>query len=180
MSNKANDQHEGGCLQDACQQSHPLPRLISVDVRLEPVCRTSDFSGMHSPPVVRVISPPLETLKPRAISISIFQPAVKTRSFVFSVSPERGDFTGQTPKQFAAQSSGSIAALQGRTRIKPPGDVVKLEDRLQYILQPSLESLLSESSMTFPCRPYHYQFARVAVLFPRHAAILADEMGLGK
>ena len=29
-----------------------------------------------------------------------------------------------------------------RTRIKPPGDVIKLEDRLFYVLQPSLETLM--------------------------------------
>ena len=66
------------------------------------------------------------------------------------------------------------------TRIKPPRDVIKLEDRLCYLLQPSLESLLSEGSLSFPFRPFPYQFEGVAFLYPRHAAILADEMGLGK
>jgi SNF2 family DNA or RNA helicase len=67
-----------------------------------------------------------------------------------------------------------------QTRIKPPGDVIKLEDRLHYLLQPSLESLLSEGALAFPCRPYPYQFEGMAFLYPRHAALLADEMGLGK
>jgi SNF2 family DNA or RNA helicase len=39
---------------------------------------------------------------------------------------------------------------------------------------------LSEGDLTFPCRPYPYQFEGMAFLYPRHAAILADEMGLGK
>src|SRR3989304_1731811 len=64
--------------------------------------------------------------------------------------------------------------------MQPPGDVIKLEDRLHYLLQPSLESLLSEGALGFPCRPYPYQFEGMAFLYPRHAAILADEMGLGK
>ena len=55
-----------------------------------------------------------------------------------------------------------------------------MEDRLCYLLQPSLESLLSEGSLPFPFRPFPYQFEGVAFLYPRHAAILADEMGLGK
>ncbi len=68
----------------------------------------------------------------------------------------------------------------GATRIKPPGDMVKLVDRLHYLLQPSLESLLAESSLMFPFRPFPFQFEGVAFLYPRQAAILADEMGLGK
>ncbi|GAG07880.1 unnamed protein product, partial [marine sediment metagenome] len=66
------------------------------------------------------------------------------------------------------------------TRIKPPRDVVKLKDRLDYILQPSLETLMAERSLTFPFEPFPYQFEGVAFLYPRHSAILADEMGLGK
>ena len=66
------------------------------------------------------------------------------------------------------------------TRIKPPGDVIKLQDRLFYLLQPPLETLLSGRSMSFPFKPFHFQYAGIAFLFPRHSAILADEMGLGK
>ncbi len=73
-----------------------------------------------------------------------------------------------------------LARWKQSTRIKPPGDVIKLEDRLHYLLQPSLESLLSEGALSFPCRPYPYQFEGMAFLYPRHSAILADEMGLGK
>ncbi len=66
------------------------------------------------------------------------------------------------------------------TRIKPPGDVIKLSDRLQYLLQPSLESLLAEGSLGLPCRPFPFQFEGIAFLYPRQAVVLADEMGLGK
>jgi SNF2 family DNA or RNA helicase len=57
---------------------------------------------------------------------------------------------------------------------------VKLEDRLRYLLQPSLESLMSERSLVFPFPPFRFQFEGTAFLYPRHAAVLADEMGLGK
>ncbi len=66
------------------------------------------------------------------------------------------------------------------TRIRPPGDIIKLSDRLEYLLQPSLESLLAESLLAFPHRPFPFQFEGIAFLYPRQAAILADEMGLGK
>lgn len=70
--------------------------------------------------------------------------------------------------------------VKGRTRIAPPRDLVKLTDRLYYLLQPPLETLLSGSTLEFPFPPFKHQFEGVAFLFPRQAAILADEMGLGK
>jgi SNF2 family DNA or RNA helicase len=58
--------------------------------------------------------------------------------------------------------------------------VIKLSDRLEYLLQPSLESLLADSSLAFRRQPFPFQLEGVAFLYPRQAAILADEMGLGK
>ncbi len=66
------------------------------------------------------------------------------------------------------------------TQIRPPGNVVKLSDRLQYLLQPSLETLMAQESLHFPMHPFAYQLQGVAFLYPRVAAVLADEMGLGK
>ena len=66
------------------------------------------------------------------------------------------------------------------TRIRPPEDVIKLEDRLNYLLQPPLESLLADRELAMPFQPFPFQYEGVAFLYPRHAAILADEMGLGK
>lgn len=66
------------------------------------------------------------------------------------------------------------------TRIKPPADVVKLEDRLYYLLQPPLELLVGSEQLEFPFEPFPYQLDGIAFLFPRYAAVLADEMGLGK
>ena len=68
-----------------------------------------------------------------------------------------------------------------RTRIRPPQDVIKLEDRLYYLLQPALETVLGgqvagvSRSIRFPTNS-----KGVAFLYPRVAAVLADEMGLGK
>jgi SNF2 family DNA or RNA helicase len=65
-------------------------------------------------------------------------------------------------------------------RIKPPNDVVKLQDRLYYLLQPPLNLLLGSGQLNFPFDPFPYQLDGIAFLFPRYAALLADEMGLGK
>ena len=62
----------------------------------------------------------------------------------------------------------------------PPRDVIKLEDRLYYLLQPPLESIAATESLRFPFEPFPYQFEGVAFLYSRFAGILADEMGLGK
>ena len=66
------------------------------------------------------------------------------------------------------------------THIRPPSDIIKVDDRLYYLLQPPLEQLLGGGALRMPFRPFPYQLAGVSFLFPRHAAILADEMGLGK
>ena len=67
-----------------------------------------------------------------------------------------------------------------RHRIKPPNEVVKLQDRLYYLLQPPLDSLVGSGQLNFPFDPFPYQLDGIAFLFPRYAAVLADEMGLGK
>lgn len=66
------------------------------------------------------------------------------------------------------------------TRIKPPRDLVKLEDRLRILLEPPLDALLSACSLRFAHPPFPYQLDGIAFLYPRHQAVLADEMGLGK
>ena len=85
------------------------------------------------------------------------------------------------PVEAGLTTTSAASAIGGTcTRIRPPRDVVKLEDRLAYLLQPPLEHLLAAESLTFPIRPFPYQLDGVAYLYPRHEAVLADEMGLGK
>ena len=72
------------------------------------------------------------------------------------------------------------SAPSSQTRIRPPKDLVKLEDRLYYVLQPPLETLVSNARIDFAFPPFPYQFEGIAFLFSRETAILADEMGLGK
>jgi SNF2 family DNA or RNA helicase len=66
------------------------------------------------------------------------------------------------------------------TRIRPPHDLIKLEDRLRLLLQPPLEALLAARSLDFKHQPFGFQLDGIAFLYPRHRAVLADEMGLGK
>lgn len=88
--------------------------------------------------------------------------------------------TLKAPPLSAAGQGDDDAPPATCTRIRPPRDVVKIEDRLAYLLQPPLENLLAAESLTFPFRPFPYQLDGVAYLYPRREAVLADEMGLGK
>lgn len=131
-----------------------------------------------SPPAVAVQSEGCGLPAVRAITIRIERPSVRVRSFQFGLSSEAA-LRAELPLPTRRQGPGPMR-LRGQTRIEPPQDVIKLEDRLHYLLQPSLESLLSERRLPFPFVPFDYQMLGVAFLYPRHAAVLADEMGLGK
>ena len=162
-----------------------LPRRHRRD-RLDLEARaiaTGWHRAIHRPteiPVRRLLT---EGWTPRVISVAIGHLEIATRSFCFNEPATVGETAGPRTSEVLETPEVSLAtrpAAAGRTRIRPPEDVIKLEDRLRYVLQPSLESLLAERSLGFPLRPFPYQFEGVAFLYPRQAAILADEMGLGK
>lgn len=134
---------------------------------------------------------------PRVLPIQLSQTLPKTIGFTFPESPQwippasakepipsstskppsKDTFT-VTPSD--EDSDEDQVAKPRITRIRPPGDLVRLEDRLYYVLQPPLETLVQSAKLTFPFQPFPYQMEGIAFLFPRSAAILADEMGLGK
>jgi SNF2 family DNA or RNA helicase len=104
---------------------------------------------------------------------------MKTASFAFQppvASQFEQDATSRAPRVV------DVLSIQASrvTRVRPPTDTVKLEDRLYYLLQPSLETQIHEGALEFPFRPFGYQLEGVAFLYPRISAVLADEMGLGK
>ncbi len=82
------------------------------------------------------------------------------------------------PAEFSKQNQ--VTKDDKRTHLRAPKDVIKMGDRLFYMLQPPLESLLSGETMEFPFPPFDFQYAGVGFLFTRYNAILAEEMGLGK
>lgn len=110
-------------------------------------------------------------------------PRPRVREFLFTSFDKLGDEKENIPA-WSIRSGGlrfeGAVRPESTTRIRPPKDVIKLEDRLQYILQPPLESFLSERQLSFPFKPFPYQYEGISFLYPRHSAILADEMGLGK
>ena len=121
-------------------------------------------------------------------SIPLQWPASSVQSFFFSppaVPPTSAAEMSVRAKLSRSELSEASAGqkrtlLELMTRIRPPDDVINLEDRLYYVLQPSLELLVAQQSLEFPLRPFQFQLEGVAFLYPRVSAVLADEMGLGK
>lgn len=149
-------------------------------------------------PKITVETTALEKTEVRAVSLKIPKPPVKVISFTFPEAPTwmapqpldkkvpKVDEPLTAEQQVAAELAAELAeglpqpAPNKLTRIKPPGDIIKLEDRLYYVLQPPLETLVQSDALHFPFEPFPYQYQGVAFLYPRYAAVLADEMGLGK
>jgi SNF2 family DNA or RNA helicase len=130
------------------------------------------------------------------VSSPLGGPLVRTVGCIFErvsvdskTSPQAAESGPPKVMSAARASSGSASAVCVRssqssvrrhTRIRPPRDLVKLEDRLRLLLQPPLEMLLAAGSLRFACTPFPYQLDGIAFLYPREQAVLADEMGLGK
>jgi len=159
-------------------QPERRPRVESIELAPDAVHIATPWPELHCVPPV--VTQPYATAiaPPKVVSIQVASEPVRTFGFAF---PE----SMHSPAH--AETDGSPAggdkrprAPANRTRIRPPGDVIKLQDRLYYLLQPPLESLLSTESLRFPFEPFAYQLDGIAFLYPRVAAILADEMGLGK
>lgn len=122
-----------------------------------------------APNCVGVVSPP------------IAMPRIETVGCVFQISAldkakEKKQLTLGLPKP----ATPAQRPTDNYTRIRPPHDLVRLEDRLRMLLQPPLESLLNVESLEFAFQPFSFQLDGIAFLYPRHRAVLADEMGLGK
>ncbi|MFO0868198.1 MAG: DEAD/DEAH box helicase [Pirellulales bacterium] len=126
---------------------------------------------------------------PRVVSVRIPRPTIKVVGFTFPESPWASAWmkpaappaARPTPAPSATgDDQGSARPCSRATRIKPPGDVIKLEDRLYYVLQPPLESLVATGDIHMPFEPFPYQYEGIGFLYPRYTAVLADEMGLGK
>jgi SNF2 family DNA or RNA helicase len=133
------------------------------------------------PPFVRPLAlrVPLDMQRPTVVRVPLLdgRPRVASHRFAGPASPPA---YAVAPPRVGLPPSARDAAPARRTRIAAPGDVVKLSERLFFVLQPDLETTLQTSDLAFPRQPFPFQLDGMAFLMPRHAAILADEMGLGK
>jgi SNF2 family DNA or RNA helicase len=134
--------------------------------------------------------------KPNVVSLPLAGRPVTARSFYFAPPPISNEALPETADDVATVSEPGLCTVSAdstdaspseakhspeeMTRIRIPPDAIKLEDRLHYLLQPALESLLARRSFELPFEPFPYQYEGVGFLYSSHKAILADEMGLGK
>lgn len=167
------------------------PRANCTPIEIQ-IASSSWFAENESSAVDQFqdLSDALEIESPRILSMKLDTIKLKTTGFEFPESPEWGSSSNEAPvKKEATKNRGRKSSATGgnessekskATRIRPPADIIKLQDRLYYLLQPPLESLVGTGEVTFPFKPFPYQFDGIAFLFPRYTAVLADEMGLGK
>ncbi len=149
------------------------------------VDESTDWTAACRAAELKPVSFSMNAARPGVASLSIPKLKLKTFEFRFSQTP-----IAVAPSQKETQAAPATIPLtadptasaepQKLTRIKPPGDVVKLSDRLFYMLQPALEHIVSCEALDFPFQPFPYQLEGIAFLYPRIAGVLADEMGLGK
>ncbi len=148
---------------------------------------TPDDTPSHStPPGLEVRSDLFQPIEmPAVVSLNAKPALPKIKSFQFTQSAQKSIFSKAQPKSKPKAKkkpkgkSDNEAATQ-YSRMAPPRDVIKLQDRLFYVLQPPMETLVDNGLVEFPFEPFPYQYEGIAFLYPRHTAILADEMGLGK
>ena len=156
-------------------------RIVRADLSVPVACfATGWLTALRREARIDVAHIPLEPAPTRALSVQITQTPVSVRSYMFPELPANCPPAGPPRPVAAARVSDVTKSLPARTRFQPPRDIVKLQDRLYYLLQPPLESLVNSGQLTFPNQPFAYQYQGIAFLYPRYAAILADEMGLGK
>ena len=178
------------CMSDQIAESwepNGTPKVLSLSVDMPVSIEAGgvDLSGLFRPPQLRVATLRPKETPPGAVSIPLPAPQMKVIGFTFPESTASPHFLTPPPVEPLAEATDNEAEAANRlptrfTRMQPPADLVKLEDRLYYLLQPPLESLLQGGALKFPFEPFKYQFEGIAFLYPRAHAVLADEMGLGK
>ena len=139
------------------------------------VAASGEISSLRPPGTLEL---PITLAAPDSLPVRLTKLTTTASGFLF---PQVGEATSTNDVQRSGRRTPKrkFAKLK-RHRIKPPNDVVKLQDRLYYLLQPPLDLLVGSGQLSFPFAPFAYQLDGIAFLFPRYAAVLADEMGLGK
>jgi SNF2 family DNA or RNA helicase len=136
-------------------------------------------------PRIRTRRARLDARKLNVVSMPIASAAVKTFGFVFrdggapAFAPKEAP-SDQPQTKAIKKPTADGSPKKSWTRIRPTRDIIRLEDRLLYLLQPPLETVIAGAALHVPFEPFPYQFGGIAFLYPRWSAVLADEMGLGK
>lgn len=162
----------------ATMKVHSLRLPVSVSLYA-----TGWNTALQRAPRVEVRSHTCNMPRLRVASFFVRPMRIGVSSYCFPELPQWCRETDARPidgRAGSAAKKGIVATRRRKTKIQPPSDIIKVADRLYYLLQPSLEQLLEAGSLPMPFEPFPYQYEGIGFLYPRVAAILADEMGLGK
>src|SRR5687767_5016591 len=127
-------------------------RLLSLEPRHFAFCATSDedASPRYAVPVNSI---DLAIAPAGVVSSPLAAAPLKTVSCLFERGAGRGEpevWKEKHPQQGnAGETQCALPRAPRYTRIRPPRDVVKLEDRLRLLLQPPLETLLAARALRF-------------------------------
>jgi SNF2 family DNA or RNA helicase len=157
------------------------PTVTSLDLAFAIESVATVFSAaLAAQQPIESTSVPLAAAAPQVISLKVPRAVPRVFSFTFPEAPAIPPSVSPSLRPSVSPARPPRSPAHTATRIKPPGDIIKLEDRLYYVLQPPLETLIHSDALEFPFEPFPYQYQGVAFLYPRFSAVLADEMGLGK
>jgi SNF2 family DNA or RNA helicase len=168
---------ENGSAAATSRVSHSLP-VVCVPIP-SPSAEVRNFPLAGSKPVA-IVDYPCRMPSTTVLSLPLENVCTRTRGQILPEGLDKLHDARYSRWLRRSQAKHLPFPVAGGTRIRPPRDVVKLEDRLAYLLQPPLENLLAAESLNFAVRPFPYQLDGIAYLYPRREAVLADEMGLGK
>lgn len=157
----------------------PAPTVSDIDLAMAPQVRGVPAFERSLNVAVREV--PLLTRSPWVRGLGKWSFDVTTQGWRFPAPGESLEKAPLTRKNARPDPDAPRPdEPRGKTRLRPPTDLVMLKDRLLYLLQPPLEDLFAGKQVHLPFQPYPYQVKGIAFLMPRASALIADEMGLGK
>ena len=157
---------------------------------MSPPVTSITFSAAATPAVLSM--PMLGAAEPSLISLSLAAPPlglcslpiapwqVSVNSYQFSPGIGPNAFLQPAAAKSAFRLPPSAFRPHSTTRLSPPRDIVKLEDRLQYPIAAVVGNIDRATVASLSAAAVSISIARRGISVSALAAVLADEMGLGK
>src|SRR5687768_15462092 len=106
---------------------------IDLAFHVEPLA-TGFSSALDALPEICVQSQSCEAAEVKSITLKVPRTPPRVFSFTFPEAPVQSALAAPKVAGIAAAARSRSERTTTVTRIKPPGDIIKLEDRLYYVL----------------------------------------------
>ena len=155
---------------------------LGAGIARPPGCHVAPQPLIDTPRLLPTWQPNWGPVKSIGVSFPDCPVADSRSSDEFAGNRDGGSVFSQSgPQPFPEPEFQSRGRTRAKTtRISAPNDALSITDRLFYLLQPPIETLLSGQELVMPFEPFPFQYQGIAWLFSQGSALLADEMGLGK